>query len=497
MLINNMMQNLNSNLNRMERYQRQIASGRKFERPSEDPIGMSKSLKLYTDVSKTEQYERNLRDATSWMHSTENAFIELGEILQRTRELCVDAANGPKTPEDTQKISEEIKQLREQIIKLANSRHAGRSIFTGFKTDKDLLDKDGNYIIDLNSTDTSIYNVGISESIEVNTVGIKVFGVLSNSKIKSDNLDMIKGKLTEAGITINGDPKTLAELAISVDASAFNKVVNELNNSGIEIVGTQTTLAGLVDNITLPSVPDDKLGELKTSLKNSGITIKEDSTTLRELVDSMNPPNFDAFKSSLKEVGVSVQGDPKTLTELVDNFALSNDYDVIKSELESANIKTGDATNFGELWNNMIEEYGEVDITDLGFSKDKVQVDDISTEGNDESSKSALVQVFDNLIKNLEKGEHEKISSMIEDVDKVKESVLAIRAEIGAKTNRLEMTENRLSSEKLNFKKVLSLNEDVDEAEVIMEAKMAEAVYNASLAVGSKIIQPTLVDFLR
>jgi len=75
--------------------------------------------------------------------------------------------------------------------------------------------------------------------------------------------------------------------------------------------------------------------------------------------------------------------------------------------------------------------------------------------------------------------------------------MLSERAKIGAKQNRLELTQDKLSSQTINFTELLSKNEDADMAEVIMNAKMAENVYRASLSVGAKIIQPSLVDFLR
>ena len=93
--------------------------------------------------------------------------------------------------------------------------------------------------------------------------------------------------------------------------------------------------------------------------------------------------------------------------------------------------------------------------------------------------------------------DQDKIGDMLGVFDVVHENSLAIRAEIGAKTNRLEMTERRLSSEGLNFTEVLSDNEDVNYAELIMKMKLSENVYNASLSMGTRIIQPTLLDFLR
>ena len=135
MLVNNMVYNLNQNLKKLEKLQYQLATGKKFRVPSDDPIGASKSLKFNTDISKLEQYERNVKDALSWMSDTEAALGEIGEVLKRAKELTVDAANGTKTTEDLHKIKEEIDQLKEHLIQIANTTYAGRHVFSGYKTD--------------------------------------------------------------------------------------------------------------------------------------------------------------------------------------------------------------------------------------------------------------------------------------------------------------------------------------------------------------------------
>ncbi len=77
------------------------------------------------------------------------------------------------------------------------------------------------------------------------------------------------------------------------------------------------------------------------------------------------------------------------------------------------------------------------------------------------------------------------------------DNIARVRADVGARYNRLELTENRLSKNIYNFTKLMSENEDIDQAENIMLLKSEENVYQASLAGGARIIQPSLMDFLR
>ncbi|MFB5029324.1 MAG: flagellar hook-associated protein FlgL, partial [Limnochordia bacterium] len=63
--------------------------------------------------------------------------------------------------------------------------------------------------------------------------------------------------------------------------------------------------------------------------------------------------------------------------------------------------------------------------------------------------------------------------------------------------NRVELARERMLDLQLNLTRILSEEQDLDYAEAIMELKMEEFAYRTALAVGARIIQPSLVDFLR
>lgn len=88
------------------------------------------------------------------------------------------------------------------------------------------------------------------------------------------------------------------------------------------------------------------------------------------------------------------------------------------------------------------------------------------------------------------------LSEKLSDLDDAINILLKFRSQVGARVNRLEATKTRLENNQIDYTALLSKTEDVDIAQVIMDLKMEENVYRASLAVGARIIQPTLVDFL-
>ena len=82
-------------------------------------------------------------------------------------------------------------------------------------------------------------------------------------------------------------------------------------------------------------------------------------------------------------------------------------------------------------------------------------------------------------------------------MDNQLKTLLQVRGEVGAKVNMIDIMSERITDVGINLKELLSKTKDTDVAETQIQLVTAEAAYRASLAVTARIIQPTLVDFLR
>lgn len=188
MMTMNLLANINNNLTKMSKKQDELATGKRIHTASDDPVLAAKILARRTDLAELEQYSKNTNDALGWMEVTEKALEDNGDIFQKIRELTVQAANGTNTADDTQKIKLEIENMKEQLIANGNSTFAGRYIFSGFETNKKLLNKDGTFNIDIDQyaiTNKPIvkYEVGFGESIDVMTSGLDIYGIVKDSNI--------------------------------------------------------------------------------------------------------------------------------------------------------------------------------------------------------------------------------------------------------------------------------------------------------------------------
>ncbi len=91
----------------------------------------------------------------------------------------------------------------------------------------------------------------------------------------------------------------------------------------------------------------------------------------------------------------------------------------------------------------------------------------------------------------------EDIAPFLNMIEGHTQTTLDERATIGGRMNRIDLIENRLANQNISAKSMMSDNEDIDLEEVIMNLVMQEAVHRASLSAGARVLQPSLLDFMR
>ena len=142
MLSNNMLRNLSTSYNKMGKLQEQINTGKKVNRPSDDPVVAMKGMGYRMQVDKVAQYQRNLGEVNNYLDSSDDALDKVGQAMHRAKELVTSAANGTMTPEDKEKVQSELEQLRKHIQDMANTKVGDKYIFSGTKTATPLYDKE-------------------------------------------------------------------------------------------------------------------------------------------------------------------------------------------------------------------------------------------------------------------------------------------------------------------------------------------------------------------
>lgn len=555
MLINGLMYNVSKNLEKMSEKQDELATGKRIQRPSDDPVLASKIIKYTTDLAELDQYSKNTSDALSWLETTETAIADIGNVLQRARELTVQAANGTNTVEETQKIKKEMEQLKKVLIANGNFSFAGRNVFSFYHTDMPLLKEDGTFNIDItdyevNNKPKTKYEIGIGEDLEISTNGLDLFGFIDipdnlfkntlNNVTNGDGSEA-KKSVMEVNMPLDKD-YTAGVFTVDVAGTTFTVDTTGLDFSGTNIAdekiakANQTKLLSAIQNAVdaagpppnaLSSVADvygNTPGNLTIRAKAYGDVVAGAGNDLN-VTHTGGAPNVTIVSTTdgQSQQPAVITSPILTPADFANNAFDNKEYVItfnektVKIMLDApipdeatlqANLQTKIEAAFPAATvgppavpgttvavtlngtNQMVISMAKDPAVDDG-SKNTITMRPIRAK------EPQLIKEFDEMITALGTNDTVAISSFLGKLDVHVNNIVTQRADIGARVNRLELVANRISENNVSFTRLLSDAQDADMAEVIMYLKNAENVYKSSLSAGSRVIQPTLVDFLR
>ncbi|MGE7917503.1 flagellar hook-associated protein FlgL [Viridibacillus sp. NPDC093762] len=214
---------------------------------------------------------------------------------------------------------------------------------------------------------------------------------------------------------------------------------------------------------------------------------------------------FDKVGSSLQRVQELVtQGANGTLTD-EDREKIQIELDQIQQHIQNmANSKVGDKYLFSgtltttplyDATNGYPATSGDpTNPTPFEKSVEIEVFDGITLKVN-----TNAVDVFksiDKMFEDIKSGAID-FSQAIGEIQSQTDEILTIRADIGARQNRVELMDNRLQTQEVIATKQMSQNEDVEYDKAITDMITQESIHRAALSVGARILQPTLTDFLR
>jgi flagellar hook-associated protein 3 FlgL len=127
----NMLGDLTAAFNRLSNTQQELSSGKRINKPSDDPYGAGQAILLNGDLAGLTSYLRNVNDGTAWAQAGDTALMDVGKMVQRARELLVQAGNDTNGPDERASIAAEIDQLTEALKQEANTKYGDQFIFGG------------------------------------------------------------------------------------------------------------------------------------------------------------------------------------------------------------------------------------------------------------------------------------------------------------------------------------------------------------------------------
>lgn len=260
MLTSRALTSVETGLNRMSQAQSQLSTGKRINRPSDDPTGTTTALRARAAVAQQAQFQRNAQDGVAWVTTVDSAVRGASSQVQRAYTLAVQAANtGSNGATAEAAIADEIDQIKQGLLSLSNTTYLGRPVFGGTTTGGAAFSADASgtvtYVGNGDQAGGAVNRrVGVSTVVRVDSDGTAVFG--SNGANVFDHLDQLSAALranpadaTQIQTSITALQGDLARLsgAAADEGARMNQITQASNVASANQLAMQKTQSDVED----------------------------------------------------------------------------------------------------------------------------------------------------------------------------------------------------------------------------------------------------------
>lgn len=222
MMSRNVLHDLNRADERLALTQRRLSSGKQLLRPSDDPFGVDRALRLRSELEAARQFRRNVDDGVGWTNATEAALTRITDVVQRARELLIQGGNDSNGPVAREAIATEIDALVESLKQEANATYGGRYVLAGTATETRPYTLGG---VDayLGDAGTVARVIGSGVSVAIN---VTAHGLLGDGQAAAD--DRLLDVMRDIAEHLRGGTPADAEALRGADLARLDDNLDEL-----------------------------------------------------------------------------------------------------------------------------------------------------------------------------------------------------------------------------------------------------------------------------
>ena len=515
MMTNNMLHNININKNNMTTLENKYASGLEIQKPSDDPIIAVRALKLRTNLSELNQYyKKNIPDAKSWMESTESALRNTSEVITKIHTYCVQGANDPLTEAERKSIVDNLVELKKHIYQEGNSNYAGRYLFTGYKTSTSLVFENAEKNIEYNITEKFK-----PEDIEISN---RIVDSLNINGVEADDLDTFEIDERPTSATVYRIRLAYDNLKKIEDGGSISIKIPELDEEGNPVPDPANEGEYLYEeeltesDMVIMSSNDPKAYKFEEGEENDIHFIEDTGEIIfgPERYNEWREKNFEItyeknefekdelrpehyFDCTAYDLTLPAdEREAKKIEYTVEDQQIA--YEINFNQRLAINVQAKDA--FRHAIGRTVDDI-LIAIQDVNTVKDKIarvdkMLDDTALDDTKIAKLKEIKGVLETELALKDSLMREAYGRGLTSIIKEENIVNSATSDIGTRYNRIELTEERLNTQQVEFTDLLSQNEDADLVDTIVNYNAANTVYNASLQAAGKVVKNTLLDFL-
>lgn len=251
---NAVLNNLQRSIQKGQKIQEQLSSGKQINRPSDSPTGTVTAMQLRGDVRIAQQYSRNAGDAMGWLNTIDSTLTSASTLVNRARDLTLQGlSSGSNDAQSNSALAAEIDQIKTSLIGYANTQYLGRPVFGGTTTGEVAYDGNGTFVGDAGQTTRT---VGQNSKVRVDTNGTEAFGTGDTQlfSVLQEIADGIRSGDSAALNTSLGKLDTAGDVmknSLSDVGARYNRVEQMKQSSDDHLLSVRSQLSDIED-VDLP-----------------------------------------------------------------------------------------------------------------------------------------------------------------------------------------------------------------------------------------------------
>jgi len=171
----------------VEQSQTRVSSGRKVNRPSDNPVDAERSLGYRKRLGEITQHFRNIDNALAHLNQTEATLNEANNSFIRLKELTVQMASDTVGEKERANAATQVKNIKEHLLQLANTKLGGQYIFAGGKTSTRAFEELNGKIEYRGDAQSRLREIDVETTIPINVPGSQIFGTSTSGMFASLN----------------------------------------------------------------------------------------------------------------------------------------------------------------------------------------------------------------------------------------------------------------------------------------------------------------------
>lgn len=229
--------------NKLKSTMLRLSSGYKINSAEDNPAGMAISNKMKAQIDALDKAQSNAADAKNTIEIADGALNEVSSILQRIRELSVQAANGTNADSDKQAAQDEIEKLTEEVDRISGATEYNTKVLLDGSSDSRVYTREVDAAGNIKLSNDSITRINLSDHVDAKKYDITVE---STAQKAAASINSNVKPLTEGSISINGvSVKVTPEMSQDEYLQALQNAAN--------LAGTQMQEDAVTGEITFVS----------------------------------------------------------------------------------------------------------------------------------------------------------------------------------------------------------------------------------------------------